>query len=356
MEGLLLRLSALDADAENAVRVIRFFDDLVARPVDLDTLVRSTAHLAACRAGVSAAKRGLTLQADHAGRVETGTVAPAPTAVRELDDGVRVWLARSGSPLPLDDILLERFAIAAAILLNHARVPLPELGDPALVELALCGSAGHAERSRALHLLGIAPTTPIRVLAVECENVKDLVVDLGGRAGGVRHVALGRLQALLTVDLALDVEERAARPARIGVSDALPAIEAPHAWTNALIALRFAASPVSGHVAWFERLGPLALLAERLSVTDIDQLADVAALDRLAAEPSGADTLALLTALCTTDSVRKAANAVHRHHSSVTARLRRAQTVLGFPLDTPPGRFRLHLALVLRHLSRTHDA
>lgn len=352
MEGLLLRLSALDADAENAVRVIRFFDDLVARPVDLDTLVRSTAHLAACKVGVSAAKRGLTLQADRSGRVETGAAVLAPTAVRELDDGVRVWLARAGSPLPLDDILLERFAIAAAILLNHSRVPLPELGDPALVELALSDSAGHAERSRALHLLGVAPTTPIRALAVECEEIKDLVAELGGRANGVRHAALGRLQALLIVDLALDVEKHASDRVRIGVSDVLPAIEAPGAWRNARMALRFTASPVGGDVAWFERLGPVALLADRLAVDDIDQLADVVALDRLAAEPSGADTLALLTALCVSDSVRKAANAVHRHHSSVAARLRRAQSALGFPLDTPPGRFRLHLALVLRHLSR----
>jgi hypothetical protein len=355
MEGLLLRLSALDADAENAVRVIRFFDDLVARPVDLDTLVRSTARLAGCKVGVSAPKRGLTLQADWSGEVETGAVVPTPTAVRELDDGVRVWLARAGSPIPLDDILLERFAIAAAILLNHPRVPLPELGDPALVELALSDSAGHAERSRALHLLGMAPTTPIRVLAAECEEIKDLVAALGGRANGVRHAALGRLEALLIVDPTLDVEHHAVEQARIGVSDALPAIEAPGAWRHARTALRFTASPVSGHVAWFERLGPMALLAHQLSVTDIDQLADVAALDRLAAEPSGADTIALLTALCVSDSVRKAANAVHRHHSSVAARLRRAQSVLGFPLDTPPGRFRLYLALVLRHLGRSSE-
>lgn len=355
MEGLLLRLSALDADAENAVRVIRFFDDLVARPVDLDTLVRSTAHLAACKVGVSSTKRGLTLQADSSGQVETGAAIPVPTAVRELDDGVRVWLAREGSPIPLDDILLERFAIAAAILLNHPRVPLPELGDPALVELALSDSAGHAERSRALHLLGMAPTTPIRVLAAECEKIKELVSALGGRTNGVRHAALGRLEALLIVDLTLDVEQHASEQARIGVSDVLPAIEAPGAWHHARTALRFTASPVSGHVAWFERLGSMALLAHRLSVTDIDQLADVAALDRLAAEPSGADTIALLTALCVSDSVRKAANAVHRHHSSVAARLRRAQSVLGFPLDTPPGRFRLHLALVLRHLGRSSE-
>ena len=43
MQGLLLRLSGLDADAENAVRVIGFFDRLITARASLDALVRSTA-------------------------------------------------------------------------------------------------------------------------------------------------------------------------------------------------------------------------------------------------------------------------------------------------------------------------
>ncbi|MFD1051798.1 maleylpyruvate isomerase N-terminal domain-containing protein, partial [Kibdelosporangium lantanae] len=39
MEGLLLRLSALDADAENAVRVISFFDRLVATHATLPQVI-----------------------------------------------------------------------------------------------------------------------------------------------------------------------------------------------------------------------------------------------------------------------------------------------------------------------------
>jgi len=38
------------------------------------------------------------------------------------------------------------------------------------------------------------------------------------------------------------------------------------------------------------------------------------------------------------------------HHSSVAARLARAEQVLGFPVRTAPGRNRLLLALALRHL------
>jgi DNA-binding PucR family transcriptional regulator len=41
---------------------------------------------------------------------------------------------------------------------------------------------------------------------------------------------------------------------------------------------------------------------------------------------------------------------IHRHHSTIQARLEHARATLGFPLDTPEGRFRLYLALVLRRL------
>src|ERR1700730_8816272 len=64
LKGLLLRLSGLDADAANAVRVIGFFDRLITGRVALETLVRSTAQLAECPVGVSAPGRGLNLRAE----------------------------------------------------------------------------------------------------------------------------------------------------------------------------------------------------------------------------------------------------------------------------------------------------
>src|SRR5882757_1600467 len=144
MQGLLLQLSALDADAEHAVRVIGFFDQLVADRVSVETLLRMTAGLAGCPVGITASARGLRLRAGRSGAPETGE-APSTARTRELPDGTVVWLDRTGPPLPLDEMLLERFAITAAILLNHTRLPLPDLGDPALVELALSENAGEAE-------------------------------------------------------------------------------------------------------------------------------------------------------------------------------------------------------------------
>ncbi|MFF1614550.1 helix-turn-helix domain-containing protein [Amycolatopsis sp. NPDC058278] len=338
MKGLLLRLSGLDADAENAVRVIGFFDRLITGRAGLDALVRSTADLAGCPVGVHAPGQGLSLRASPGAGVVTPAAAPAGAATRTLEGGVVVWVARAGAAVPLDDMLLERFAIAAAILLEHSGVPRPELGDPALVELVLSEDTGTAERSRALHLLGFGPAARLRVLA---GTGVDTLAGRSARLGGVRAVLLpGEVPSLPD-------------QARAGIGTEGPAMEVARSWAAARTALRFtsAAEPV----VWWERLGGLAAFAGKLAPAELAELADVRALDRLAAEPHGADTLAALDALCATGSARKAAAALHRHHSTMPARLARAESVLGFEVDSPAGRFRLHLALLLRRLRDNAD-
>jgi hypothetical protein len=378
MKGLLLRLSGLDADAENAVRVIGFFDRLITGRAGLDALVRSTAELAGCPVGVHAPGQGLSLRADPGADVTTPGTAPAGAATRLLEGGVVVWVARGGAPVPLDDMLLERFAIASAVLLEHSGVPRPELGDPALVELVLSSDLGTAERSRALHLLGFGPAARLRVLA-----------GTGVDALDGRSALLGNVRAVLLTDELPDPLPDGSRTApsprtdgsraglgplpaggqaglnprtdgsqaglgplpdgsRAGLGPELPAIDVARSWAAARTALRFtsAAEPV----VWWERLGSLAALDGKLGPADLAELADVRALDRLAAEPHGEDTLAALDALCATGSARKAAAVLHRHHSTMPARLARAEAVLGFDVDSPAGRFRLHLALMLRRL------
>lgn len=315
MKGLLLRLSALDANAENAVRVISFFDELVARRVDVDTLVKAAAQLAECPVGV-------------------GEPVPSGATVRYLPDGAPVWLGRPTPGLALDEIVLERLAIAAAILLNHPSAPPTGLGDAALVELALSVNAGEAERSRALHLLGMRPQARLTVLAI------------AGPAGITdgRTAELGALHAVLVPGQIPDLDLEP--DTRVGAA-AAAAIDAPTAWRHARTAMRFA-----GHgprVVHWNDLGAVAALAA-LRRADIAEVADIAALDRIA-EDQGA--IEVLKAFCATDSVRKAAALVYRHHSTVAARLTQAEERLGFSLSTTEGRRRLDLALVLRHLRQT---
>jgi len=330
MKGLLLRLSALDADAESAIRVIGFFDSLVTGKADLNTLLKSTATLAECPVGVDAPGRGLVLRAEPGGAIEVAG-PPAVAVGREAGEAA-FWIGRRAGQMPLDEILLERFALAGSILLDRTDNALPAVGDPALVELVVSASAGIAERSRALHLLGMHPTAPLRVVAVSGEVVAPLAAPVG------------EVTAVLwdgTADPQLE-------GALLGIGPALPAMQAADSWQAARTALRFTAPETP--VVRAEDLGGLAVLAERLRPEDFSDSVDVVALDRLAAEPSGEDHLAILRAYCATDSVRKAAALVYRHHSTVAYRLQHAEKVLGFPLDTPAGWFRLSLAVVMRAL------
>ncbi|MFI9381475.1 helix-turn-helix domain-containing protein [Kutzneria sp. NPDC052558] len=333
MKGLLLRLSALDADAASAVRVISFFDTLVAQHAGLERLVASTAELAECPVGLSVPETGVWLRADEDGR--SLAEAPPPAASRQLEGGGRVWLERAGQPLPLDEIVLERFAIAAAVLLGETRARLSGLDDPALVELAVSASAGDAERSRALHLLGFSPLTPIRVLAVKDGPLPE---PPGPQAAiGDRHAVLAPAEAIVPDGHT------------IGIGPAVPAMRAQQSWQAARTAVRLTTPGVVDAVTW-DQLGALGPLASRIRPEEIDEIDDVRALDRLAEEPGGRETLDVLTAVVVTDSVRKAATLIHRHHSSMAGRLARAGAALGFDVSSPSGRFRLTLALGLRRL------
>ncbi|WP_344436547.1 helix-turn-helix domain-containing protein [Actinomadura bangladeshensis] len=391
MKGLLLRLSALDADAENAVRVISFFDGLIAAKVSPQTLVRETARLAECPAGLTDPATGQTFRADPTPQPPTlnptprddpradwheddrrddrrdvlggvprdvpGVPRDAPASVsgdmpggvprgvpsggagfvggvvREISGAGCVWLGRSEA-LPLDELVLERFAIAARLLLEAA----PREGSGGLVELVLSEDAGELERCRALRSLNVEPAERVHVLVVEGE-VPDGVGGIGAHP-----VSLGRVHTVVL----RAVPERFPRGLRVGVGAALPAVEAPASLRQARTALRFAG--MGSDVVHYDGLGALAVIAARMRDEDIAAVPDVAALDALAAEPNGPGTLAVLGAFCATGSARRAAAQVHRHHSTIAARLAHAEARLGFSFSTPGGRRRLDLAVTLRHL------
>ncbi len=351
MRALLLRLSALDADAEGAVRVIAVFDQLVRQHLGLNALARATAQLAECPVGLSDESGRLVRRAPD-GSVMGGD-RPTSATTHPIEGGGQVWLERSGEPLPLDQIVLERFAAAAAIQreLESSTLP-PRLGDPALVELVVSDVAAAAERSRALHLMGLQPTTPMRVLAVAGDTPA-----LPPYLDPVGHAPIENMHAVLV---------RGSGPVepipqlRIGVGSTERADEAWRSWRRAQVAVRFADVAAAtggewllgGPVVDWNDLGGFAVLAEHVPAEEIAKIPDVQALDRLAASRSGPIVIATLHALCVNDSIRHAAVAMHLHHSSVTARLERAESELGFCVRTPSGRIRLALALTLRHLHR----
>jgi hypothetical protein len=356
VQGLLLKLSTLDAAAENAVRLISFFDALVEQQVGLDALLRNAAVIAECDVGLQDAERRLAVRAAADGTVGTGRAGPS-AAVRMLGSGHAVWIARGrDAALPLDEILLERLAIACVATIGRGEPSAPALGDPALLELVIGRSATAAERSRALHLLGISPAVVLTLLAVRgpTDALDALMKRLAG-PGRPRRARLGAVYAVAVVGtVARDL--RVPAGVRVGVGVAGPATEALASWEGALRALRYAstsecaAGPTDRPVVFQADLGPFELLAARLRSADISGVADIDVLDRLAGEPAGADVVRAVEVVVETGTLREAARQLHLHHNSVAARVMRAEERLGYRIMEPTGTARVGLALALRRL------
>lgn len=355
MFGLLMRLSALDADAASAVRVIGFFDALVEHGAGIDAILRQTAILAECPVGVRSADGRLSERMEPAGALHPGG-PPAGARAYRLPSGDEVWLERRGGVHPLDDLLIERFAIATAVALGRGQRQIDDLDRSALLRLCISSAAADSERRRALDRLGIRATSVVHVLAMagETERLDEIGRDLPGRCGA----RAGAIQVLLAAG---PPRETMGIPVgcRIGVASPHLAMELPEAWREARTALRFTLPsrhpepPYPPHepaMVWFENLGGFAAIAEALTADQISRVPDVIALDELAGQAGGEEMIRTLEAVAATDSLRRAAAILHLHHNSVARRVARAEQVLGYAITSPYARPKLMLALVLRRM------
>ncbi|MEU7828463.1 helix-turn-helix domain-containing protein [Nonomuraea sp. NPDC049129] len=132
-------------------------------------------------------------------------------------------------------------------------------------------------------------------------------------------------------------------PARFpaGVRAGIGAADSPsRSWRQARTALRF--TTLRQPVVHYDDLGALALLAE------IPQNAsrDNTVVTTIAALASGhPEDLETLDAYCATGSLRRSADLLHLHHSSVARRLEQLGKTLDIELTEPTGLIRARLAL-----------
>jgi hypothetical protein len=275
-----------------------------------------------------------------------GRPAPAPppaastTVPITLDEEEigEVWLERPGAPGSLDDVLLERLAIAAAAVAERYGPARTTMADPALVELVVSPNSDDAARARALRLLGFAAGLPVRVAAVRSAVPLDRVAVLLCPSRPVKAAPLADVGVVLATTL-----DPARLPADVRVG--IGAADRPdRSWQEARSALRFTTSrrPVVRH----DGLGALALLAQ-VSPEAARDNADVAAIARIAGSPEELETLDVY---CATGSLRRAAELLHLHHSSVARRLEQIGRTLGFELTEPSGLIRAGLALTVWRL------
>jgi len=318
------------------VRVIAYFDRLAETRAGLEALVRGAAVLAGCPARLVDAGRRVRVRVEPDGTRKDTEAPPEPdwpSAALEPGGGPALWLERAGTgPSVVDAVILERAAGAVRRVLDRTRGRAPA-DDPALVETLLDATAPESARLHAARRLGLAPEARARALApadgppqVVPERTPD--EPSAGKAGAGRGVP----------------------PAgRVGVGPVVPVLRLPESWGAARIALRFASEEPGRRVVHAEELGSLAMLAD-LVAPGAEPPADVLALEAAAATAPW--LLATLDAVASTTSLRAAATEINVHHSTLQDRLAHAEHLLGWPVRTPQGRFRLQLALTLRQLAR----
>jgi hypothetical protein len=270
-----------------------------------------------------------------------GRPAPTPeppassTAPIILDDEEigTVWLERPGQPSALDDVLLDRLALAVAAVVERYGPARTTMADPALVELVISADTDDAARARALRLLGFGADLPIRVVALRTRRPLDQIGGLICPAHLVKAAPLADVGVILATTM-----DPTRFPADIQAG--IGAAESPdRSWQQARTALRFATARQP--VVHYDSLGALALLAQ-IPKEVARENTDVAAISGLAGDQEDLETL---DAYCATGSVRQAADALHLHHSSVARRLTQIGRTLGIELTEPTGLTRARLAL-----------
>ncbi|MEU1409593.1 helix-turn-helix domain-containing protein [Streptomyces sp. NPDC005728] len=336
MEALAVRLSGLDPYVDGAIRIVAFYDTLMRRRVDLPALARASAGLAECVAGVRLHGTGQVIRVAPDGRQASAPPSPAsttaPITLDEEEIGT-VWLERPGPHNPLDEVLLDRLAIAAAAVVERYGPARTTMADPALVELAISSDSDEAARVRALRLLGFAAGLPLHVVAVRSRLPLDQIGALLCPGRPVKAASLADVGVVLaaTVD-----QDRFPAGVRAGIG----AAESPdRSWREARTALRF--TTPRQPVVHYDDLGALTLLAQ-VSQDTVRDNADVAAIARMAGNPADLETL---DTYCAAGSLRRAADLLHLHHSSVARRLEQIGKVLDIELTEPTGLMRARLAL-----------
>ncbi|MGW2380259.1 helix-turn-helix domain-containing protein [Streptomyces sp. NPDC001658] len=326
MRELAGRLTALDPDAGAAVQVIAYFDRLAESRAGLEALVRGAAVLAGVPARLADTERRVRVRVEADGVRRDSDVPPDaawPCAALAPGGAPALWLERAeAAPSVVDAVILERAAGAVRLVLDRTRGRAPA-DDPALVETVLDPTAPEPARLHAARGLGLDVTAPARALALRDGRPRIVPADAEPPVG------------------------------RLGVGPAVPVLDLPGSWAAARTALRFTAEGTARdpgpRVVRAEELGGVALLSE-LVAPGAEPPPDVRALESAAASTPW--LLATLYAVASTASLRAAAAEINVHHSTLQDRLAHAEHLLGWPLRTPQGRLRLHLALTMRHLAR----
>ena len=329
MQELVGRLTALDPEASETLKVISYFDTLLAGGVGVETLLRGAAVVSGVTVGYAEGGRMLRIAPDGERQpVGDGEPAASGRPARPAGSGSVVWLERDGSPHANDAMVLERLALAVS--LTSARRSATADGA---VELAVSAAAPADERATAVARLRLDGRT-VRVIALPADAAS---WPLGPTA--VVATARGLARAVLATD-SPDVPAGV----RAGIGTPEPASRLPSSFAAALVALRLTTADRPAVDA--TELGALLLVADAADHS-AEPHPDAAVLEGLDER-----SRAVLAAFEATGSVRATATRLGMHHSTVQARLDALTSTLGYDPREPVGRTRLALAEALVALAR----
>lgn len=326
MQDLLGRLTALDPDASETLKVVTYFDALVARSVGVESMLRGAAVLSGATVGQRDGRQIVRVRADG---VRIDPAEPSPSwPIRESGPDAVAWIERDGDAHSNDAMILERLSLALGIIRARRSV-----GTESAVELAISSYAGPEERAAALPRLRL-DTNPLRLVASPPDPAP-----LPRHPSAVVATRHGLTRATI-VDAETDV--RGAWPdtadLRLGLGIAGRGEQLPESWSSALIAVRL--TTPSEPVVDAADLGALLLVAELAESTPMHpDAAMLAGLDDRSRE--------LLDAVAEEQSVRAAALRLGRHHSSVQERMAALVETLGYDPRTSRGHARYVLARML---------
>lgn len=335
MQELVGRLTALDPEASESLKVIAYFDALVEGHASIDVLLRGAAVLGGCAAGCDA--QGTVVWVSAAGEVVRDGGVPDPAEPSHVwpshpvgHDGL-VWIERSGSAHANDEMILERLAFGVAIALDRS----PAGAARRALETVIDATTPVAGRLDAARRLGLDAALLYRAVAAPQSSASGSPSVVVTTEFGPVRVGVQAADATL-----------AAGPLGAGLARRPDALD--ESWESALVALRLTDDREA--VVRADELGILLSLARADSADNADLAALRALLD---AHPPA---LAVLESLAVSESVRAVAVELGFHHSTVQAHVAYYGEALGFDLRTPRGRVRLSLALsALRLATRRFD-
>ncbi|MFD2796461.1 helix-turn-helix domain-containing protein [Promicromonospora vindobonensis] len=327
MRELFGKLVDLDPAASDALRVIEYFDRLVSARAGTTALLKEAAVLARTKVGYE--KDGQARTFLPSGSEGTPTPRSMEAIVSETADGAIVWMELNEASVATASMVLDRLALALAVSAMQVEDGASRSAVTILLSPPLPGE-DLGSRTAALGKLRLEPNGVFRTLALPLD-----VLPPPGWPQTLVETPWGRVRGVIA-------RSGFTWNQAGGIGTATDGYGIHESWWRATVALR-----LSDNIRPFEAdsLGSLLVpLQPSAAGIGADEL------DRVRRALKNRWTTDELAAVADGGSLRRVAAVSGLHHSTITERLNRLPTILGYDPKTGTGRARLTIALMLHRL------